>query len=117
MSKMQGLSSDEVKELLVQFGQNSLPEPQYRLVKLIFRQVRGIFNLLLIVAAGITFALGEPVDGAIIVFFVLIGTVLNVLQEYKSNKAADKLKTYLLSTITIKRDGEDREVPTNKIVP
>ena len=81
------------------------------------RQFRGIFNLLLLGAAAVTFALGEPIDGAFILFFVFLGTGLNVYQEYKSNAAADKLKTYLLNTVTVIRDGIDQEVVTEELVP
>lgn len=114
---MNGLSSVEVAERRARHGPNALPVPRFRLPRLILRQFRGIFNLLLLVAAAVTFALGEPIDGSFIMLFVLIGTGLNVFQEYKSNAAADKLKSYLVRTITVRRDGQDQEVPTAEIVP
>lgn len=52
-----------------------------------------------------------------ILLFVFLGTALNVYQEHKSNQAADKLKAYLLSTITVMRDGVETEVPTEMLVP
>ena len=64
-----------------------------------------------------TFALGEVIDGAFILFFVFLGTALNVYQEYKSNAAADKLKSYFVRSITVRRDGKDQEVPVVEIVP
>ncbi len=115
--KLQGLTSQEVNNRLKEYGPNEIPLPKHRLLKLILRQFKGIFNLLLIVAAGITYALGEPIDSAFILFFVIFGTALNVYQEYKSNAAADKLKTYLTNTIFVIRDGESKEVPTNELVP
>lgn len=116
MDILKGLTQHEVEERLARFGPNALPLPRYRLLKLILRQFAGIFNLLLIAAAAVTFALGETVDGAFILVFVFLGTALNVFQEYKSNKAADKLKSYLRRTITVRRDGRDQEVPTDEIV-
>lgn len=117
MKKLEGLSSLEATDRLNRFGPNAIPVPKYRLLKLILRQFKGIFNLLLIAAAGVTFALGEPIDASFILFFVFLGTALNVFQEYKSNAAADKLKSYLMHTITVLRDGENQEVITDKIVP
>ncbi|WP_273466331.1 HAD-IC family P-type ATPase [Methanothrix sp.] len=64
-----------------------------------------------------TFALGEVIDGAFILFFVFLGTALNLYQEYKSNAAADKLKSYFVRSITVRRDGKDQEVPVVEIVP
>ena len=110
MAAPSGLSAAEVAERRARYGPNALPQTRYRLVRLILRQFRGIFNLLLLGAAAVTFALGEPIDGAFILFFVFLGTGLNVFQEYKSNAAADKLKTYLLNTVTVIRDGIDQEV-------
>ncbi len=117
MSNLNGLSSSEVAERLARYGPNALPVARYRLPKLIFRQFRGIFNILLLCAAGITFALGEPIDGSFILLFVFLGSSLNVFQEYKSNAAADKLKSYLVRTVTVRRDGRDQEVPNEEIVP
>ena len=117
MNNLDGLSSTEAADRRARFGSNALPVPRYRLLRLILRQFKGIFNLLLLGAAGLTFALGEPIDGSFILMFVILGTTLNVFQEYKSNAAADKLKSYLVRTITVRRDGQDQEVPTDDIVP
>nr|MBC7243974.1 HAD-IC family P-type ATPase [Chloroflexota bacterium] len=117
MSDLDGLSSAEAAERLVRYGSNALPEPRYRLPQLIVRQFRGIFNLLLLVAAIVTFVLGEPIDASFILLFVFLGTALNVFQEYKSNAAVDKLKSYLVRTTTVRRDGQDQEVPVDQIVP
>lgn len=117
MNNFQGLTSAEVAERRILYGANALPETRYGLLKLIFRQFKSIFNLLLLAAAGVTFALGEPIDGSFILFFVFLGTALNVYQEYKANAAADKLKSYLVRTITVRRDGRDQELSTEEIVP
>ncbi|HWS02240.1 MAG TPA: HAD-IC family P-type ATPase [Gammaproteobacteria bacterium] len=117
MSTLDGLSLTEVAERRARYGANALPVPRYRLLRLILRQFRGIFNMLLLGAAGVTFALGEPIDGSFILLFVFLGSSLNVFQEYKSNAAADKLKSYLVRTVTVRRDGLDQEVPNDEIVP
>lgn len=117
MNNLDGLSSIEVLERQKQYGPNALPVPRYRLMRLILRQFRGIFNLLLLGAAAVTFALGEMIDGLFILLFVFLGTGLNVFQEYKSNAAADKLRSYFVRSVTVRRDGRDQEVPIDEIVP
>lgn len=116
-NEAKGLTNEEVLLRRTQYGTNTLPVQRHRLLNLILRQFKGIFNLLLIAAAVITFAMGEPIDGAFILFFVLIGTVLNVYQEHKSNQVADKLKSYLQNTITTIREGQKTEVTTDQLVP
>ncbi|MBN1561508.1 HAD-IC family P-type ATPase [candidate division KSB1 bacterium] len=117
MNNLSGLSSHEAAQRRARYGPNALPTPRYRLPRLILRQFRGIFNLLLLAAAVVTFALGEPIDGAFILLFVVIGTALNVFQEYKSNAAADKLKSYLVRTVAVRREGRDQEIAIEEIVP
>lgn len=117
MSNMNGLSSTEVARRRAQYGPNTLPAPRHRLLRLILRQFRGIFNLLLLAAAGVTFALGEPLDAGFILFFVFLGIVLNVYQEYKADAAVEKLRSYLVRMVTVRRDGRDQEVPADEIVP
>lgn len=112
-----GLSPDTVAALRARFGPNTLPTPRFRLLRLAARQFRGIFNLLLIAAAAVTFWLGETVEGAFILGFVAISTGLNLYQEYQSDIAAEKLKAYLLRTITVRRGGESVEVPVTDLVP
>ena len=116
-NEWKGLTEAEAAERRVRYGPNALPVPKHRLLGLIARQFRGTFNLMLLIAAGVTFSLGEPIDGAFILLFVFLGTALNVYQEHKSNQAADKLKAYLLSTITVIRAGTEKEVPTETLVP
>lgn len=117
MSEWSGLSTVEAGELLAKYGRNVLPESRFSLLKLILRQFKGIFNLLLLFAAAVTFALGEPLDASFILFFIILGTALNVFQEYKANAAAASLKSFLVNKITVRRDGQDQELDTADIVP
>lgn len=114
---IRGLTEEEARRRLKEFGPNALPAPRHTFLRLVARQYKGVFNLLLLAAAGLTFALGEPVDASFILFFVFLGTGLNIYQEHKANAAADKLKSYLQSTITVIRDGRRQEVLTSALVP
>ncbi len=117
MNSWTGLSAAEVIKLRAKHGLNVLPESRFSLVKLIWRQLKGIFNLLLLAAAVVTFFLGEPIDGAFIIFFIVLGTALNVFQEYKANAAAASLKSFLVNRITVLREGRDQELDTAELVP
>lgn len=112
-----GLTTKEVQGLQKQFGKNELPKPQFRFFKLFIRQFKSIFIILLLLASGVTFALGEPFDASFILLFVLLGIGLSLFQEYKSNSAADKLQSYLVKTITVRRNGKDEEISVSDLVP
>lgn len=117
MQELTGLTAAEAQNLLAQHGRNTLPENRFSLLKLIWRQLKGIFNLLLLAAAVVTLILGEPIDAAFILFFIVLGTALNVFQEYKANAAAASLKSFLVNRITVLRDGRERELDTQELVP
>lgn len=112
-----GLSNIEVIKRRKEFGRNVLPQPRYRFLRLLGRQFKGIFNILLVIASVVTFALGEPIDALLILFFVVASVGLSVFQEYKSNSAALKLKAYLVQTICVRRNDRDVEIQTVEIVP
>ena len=112
-----GLSSKEAAERLVTYGKNALPSPRYRFLRLLARQFAGIFNMLLLAAAVVTWFLGEPIDASFILVFVGLSVGLNLYQEHKSNAAADTLRSMLVRTIIVRRDNEDRLIPIEELVP
>ena len=112
-----GLTTAEVEALQKVHVPNALPTPKYRLLFLVVRQFRGLFNVLLLIAASVTWLLGEPIDASFMLLFVLLSVGLSLYQEYKSNTAADTLKSYLAHTITVMRDGREVEVSTTELVP
>ncbi|MBP9836756.1 MAG: HAD-IC family P-type ATPase [Candidatus Pacebacteria bacterium] len=112
-----GLTTEKVQALHKAHGANALPTPKYRFLILVARQFKGFFNILLLVAATVTWLLGEPIDAGFMLLFVILSVALSLYQEYKSNSAADTLKSYLVHTITVMRDGREVEVSTAELVP
>lgn len=112
-----GLTELEVLERQKKFGKNELPQPRFRFFRLLTRQFKSIFIVLLLIAAFVTYVLGEPFDASFILLFVFLGVALSLYQEYKSNATADKLQAYLIKTITVRRGGEDMEVLVTELVP
>jgi len=112
-----GLSSEEVRDLQHIWGTNTLPRPRYRFLKLLWRQCKGVFNLLLLVASLVTLTLGESFDAGFILLFVIFGVGLSLFQEYKSNAAVDTLQSYLVKTTTVRRNNNDEEVFVSELVP
>lgn len=99
------------------YGKNALPQKQNQLLLLLARQFKGSFNYLLFSAAFISLILGEHIDAIFILFFVVLGSGLSFFQEYKSNLATQKLRAYLVRTITVLRDGHEQELSVEELVP
>ncbi|MEA2701781.1 MAG: P-type Mg2+ transporter [Candidatus Parcubacteria bacterium] len=114
---LEGLTTPEARKRHGIYGPNSLPVPQFTFLRLLARQARSTFNIVLLVAAIVTLALGELFDAAFIVLFIVLGVGLSLFQEYKSNAAASKLKSYLRQTVTVRRDGTYQDVTVDELVP
>lgn len=112
-----GLTSKEVAERQAKFGRNELPQSRFVFWRLLGRQFKSVFIILLLIASVITFILGEPFDASFILVFVFLGVSLSLFQEYKSNAAAAKLQSYLIKTITVRRNDADVEIPVGEVVP
>lgn len=112
-----GLTTTEVRDRQILYGPNEISKTRYRFLQLLARQFKSIFIILLLLAAGVTFFLGEPFDASFILVFVILGVGLSLFQEYKSNSAAEKLQSYLVRTISVRRDNADVEVPISDLVP
>ena len=117
MNQLPGLTSQEASLRLTQYGENRIPEKKYSLLLVIWNQLRGIFNLLLLAAALITFALNQYTDTIFIAFFLFFGVFLNVYQEHRAKIAADKLKALLQPSIRVIRDGRIQEILSIHLVP
>jgi len=73
--------------------------------------------VILLVASAISASLGQHADALIIVTTVLVGTGINFWQTYRSQRAADRLRTSVAPTATVNRDGAWQEIPVRMVVP
>ncbi len=116
-SSNNGLSTDKAEERLQSAGRNELRSKELRARDIFFRQFRSAFIYLLIVAAGVAFALGEPIDGGMIVLFVLINSILGFLQEYQSEHSLRLLRQYWRQNVHVLRDGKPVFLDSRELVP
>ena len=52
----------------------------------------------------------------VIIILVIASTLLEFFEEYRSNKAAEKLKELVATTTTVLRDGKEIKIPINEVV-
>lgn len=117
-TKKTGLTPQEVRHRQKVFGKNILVEEKKDNLFLDFlKEFRNPMVLILAVAAGISFAFNESLNGLIILAIILVSTILNLVQERKASHAAQKLKEGLKTQATVIRNGEKYELPVEEIVP
>ena len=118
MDKSSGLSSQEAREKLKQHGYNVLPEsaPTPDL-EIFVRQLKSPLIYILVIAAGISFALKDVTDTIVIMMAVVVNTILGFYQERKAERGLVALKRILSPRAKVIRDGKQQEVEIKYLVP
>ncbi len=113
-----GLTTEEAARLLRETGPNE-PAPRrppgagFQIAV----QLRNPLVAILLVASGISFALGQLVNASLIVMMVMLSLALNFVQTYRSARAVEALREQVAPRATVRRDGRWTEVPRREIVP
>ncbi|MBW6442379.1 cation-transporting P-type ATPase [Patescibacteria group bacterium] len=114
-----GLNSEEAKKRLEDYGPNELKETnKISVLEILARQIRSNFVIyLLLFATIISFLVGKNLTAYVII--IVLGVVISTgfLQEYKAERAMVALKRMITPISTVIRNGEEREIPSNEIVP
>ncbi len=114
----QGLTSTEAARRLAKFGPN---EPvvvrHFSTVLQLLRLFANPLVVILFVASAISALLGQVTDATIIVTIVLLSVGINFWQSYRSQQAAEALRSMVTPTATVCRDGTWREIPVRSVVP
>ncbi|MGA2265348.1 MAG: magnesium-translocating P-type ATPase [Phycisphaerae bacterium] len=114
----EGLSREEASRRLSQYGPNLLkPSTRSGPLWLLLGQFKSPIILLLIFAAGLSFFLGDPTDGAIIMAIIVVSGVLGFWQEHRAASAVAKLLASVQTKVNVLRGGASVEVPLEQVVP
>ena len=88
-----GLSNEQIDERRDEYGRNELVDQGARGPLLIlWEQFYNAMILLLVVAAGVSFLLGEVRDAVAILVIVLLNAALGFAQDYRAERALAALK-------------------------
>lgn len=71
----------------------------------------------MLIATGLSLALGEVYDAIVIISIVIISTVLGFAQEHRAEKALEALKKMTAPTALVLRDGRETQIRASDIVP
>lgn len=113
-----GLSSGEAEKRIIEYGQNSLPEP--KVPGIFFTFISQFFSPLiyiLIAAAAIVFLMGETVDAVIILFVLIFNAIVGTIQEGRARKTLLALKRFAETSASVFRDGKLVILSDKNIVP
>jgi len=114
----EGLSHEEANRRLEQHGRNELEERGLRSpLAVLLGQFTEIMVLVLIVAAVVSFLIGETTDAIMIMVIVVLNAILGFTQEYRAERAIAALKELAVPTVRVRRGGQIHEVEATTLVP
>jgi len=117
-----GLSTEEAKRRLAEFGPNELPAPPKPSVLRVFlNEFRSMFVYVLLAAGALSFGIGKTTDASVILVIVIANAIIGFLQRRKAERAIEALQQMLVETAKVYRDGElvkilSRELVTGDVI-
>ena len=123
-----GLSSEEAKRRLLEYGPNQLiSKGGIHPLRIFLNQFKDIFVLMLLAAIAISIAMvlskPEPptiedyADPLTIGVIVALNAIVGFVQEYRSEKAIEAMRKLTAPKATVIRDGRSVVIPAEEVVP
>jgi calcium-translocating P-type ATPase len=113
-----GLSDNQVEQLRTTHGWNLLPHPQaLPLWRRLVSQFVHFFAAMLWIAGGLAILAGMPQLGWAIFVVILLNGVFAFVQEYRAEKAGDRLRDLLPRRATVIREGRRQTLDALELVP
>lgn len=119
MKGVKGLTESEVKSKLKKYGPNEIKEiGKISGLKILIRQIKSNFMIyLLFVAMILSFLVGKSITAYVIMAVLFAVVFTGFIQEYRAEKAIEKLKEMILPISRVIRNGEEKEIPSKELVP
>jgi Ca2+-transporting ATPase len=113
-----GLVETEASSRFLKFGPNKLKEKKsYSVLSLIIDQFADFLVIILVLAGGFSFFIGEKIDAIAIFTIVVVNGILGFFQEFKAEKSLEALKKIETLNARVIREGEEKTIEAEKIVP
>jgi len=113
-----GLHEHYAEKRLKKFGSNLLPKRgRPSIFWIFFKQFHDPLIYILIAAALIKFAFSDYVDVSIICVVLLVNTFVGTFQEWRSGSILESLQDFVISEVTVIRDGEREIISEVELVP
>lgn len=117
-SAKNGLSEEEAAVRFRKYGPNKLKEQTGAYwYQILLDQFASLLILILVIAAGMSWFLGDVIDALAILAIVILNGLLGFTQEWKAQTALASLKKMLQPCCTVLRAGELKEIDAMMLVP
>lgn len=117
-SQSNGLTAEQVRQRVQQYGPNSLPSaPPLPAWRRFLRQMQNTLIYVLLGCAGLTLLLGHWLDSLVILGVVLINALVGFIQEGRAEQAMRAIAGLLSLHCRVRREHGLQELPAEQLVP
>ena len=117
-SKEEGLSRQEAKHRLQEYGENALQEGKKKSALQVFaEQFKDLLVIILLIAAVISMVSGNVESTIVIIAVLIMNAILGTVQHEKAQKSLESLKSMSAPNAKVMRDGQKVELPAREVVP
>jgi Mg2+-importing ATPase len=114
----QGLTTEEAARRLAEQGPNILRvSGGHGLLRLVLSRFRNPLVLLLLVAGTIAALTGDVPSSGFVIVMALLSVALDVVQEHRAGRAAERLRESVAVRVSVLRDGQPADLPVRDLVP
>jgi Ca2+-transporting ATPase len=113
-----GLKNEAIPALQAQHGENELQEAKQKTnFSILLAQFADIMILILVIAAIISFIVGEHTDAFVILAIIIANAWMGYSQESKAEESIRMLKKMAAQYATALRDHDPAKIEASKLVP
>jgi Ca2+-transporting ATPase len=112
-----GLSNVEAKNRLIKFGHNEIPEQKnFHILRMFSKQLKSPLVIVLLFATLISAIVGDAMEAIIIAAIVILSIIVGFVQEYRSEKAIESLKSMLAPSTQVLRENTIQVIRSRDLV-
>ena len=113
-----GLTTEEAEKRLEIFHRNTINEAQKRQIfREFFANFTSMMAILLWISGAIAMIAQMPQLGIAVWCINIINGIFSFIQEYRAGKATQALQGLLSSYVRVIRDGQEKQLPIEELVP
>ncbi|KYH29767.1 MULTISPECIES: calcium-translocating P-type ATPase, SERCA-type [Clostridium] len=115
---IRGLTNAEAEKRLKEYGLNALQKKKkLSPIKIFLEQFNDFIIWVLLAATILSALIGEEADAITIIIIVIMNAILGFIQEFRTEKSLEALKSLAAPTAKIIRNGEIKVINAEFLVP
>ena len=117
-TSVSGLKNETVPKLQKEYGENTLKEAKRKSkLSILMAQFTDVMILILLIAAVISFIVGEDTDAYVILAIILGNAWIGYSQEYTAERSVRMLQKMSAQFATVIRDNNPAKIEAGQLVP